>query len=287
MKPTDLILNPDGSIYHLKLRPEEVPDLVLVAGDPGRVGSISCHFDKVEFRRQNREFVSHLGMLNGTRVLALSTGIGPDNMDIVVNELDALANIDLTKREPKEAHRHLTIVRLGTSGTFYPDIPVGSLAVSTHGLGLDGSLHYYHALNEITDRELTEAFISQVKWPAFLPRPYIIEGSGDVIDRLDGMVFRGITATACGFYGPQGRELRLKTAFPEMLDAIASFSYNGSRILNFEMETSSLYGLGRMLGHNVASICVMLANRTTGEYSSHVESDVEKLIVHVLEQLVP
>jgi uridine phosphorylase len=287
MKPTDLIINSDGSIYHLKLRPEEIPDLVLVVGDPGRVETVSCHFDKMEFRRQNREFVSHLGVLNGTRILALSTGIGPDNIDIVLNELDALANIDFSAREPLETHRCLTIVRLGTSGTFYPDIPVGSLAVSTHGLGLDGSLHYYRDLREITDHALTEAFIGQTKWPEFLPKPYIIGGSGDVIKRLDGKVFTGITATACGFYGPQGRELRLKTAFPDMLDAITSFSYNGSRILNFEMETSSLYGLGRMLGHKAASVCVMLANRTTGEYSSHVESDVENLILHVLEQLVP
>ena len=285
MKSTDLIINPDGSIYHLKLRPHELPDIVIVVGDPGRVKMISRQFDRVDFKRQNREFVSHTGFFNKKKILALSTGIGPDNMDIVLNELDALANINFENRTINTEKRSLTIVRLGTSGTFHRDIPVGSIGISSHGLGLDGSLHYYAGLQEIVDLELTEAFIRQSNWPAYLPKPYVIEGSGDLINRLDGMAVKGITATGPGFYGPQGRILRLENSFPGMLDAISSFDHHGLRIVNFEMETSSLFGLGRMLGHQVASLCVILANRITGEYKKNAEKNMEKLITFVLEQL--
>jgi uridine phosphorylase len=239
----------------------------------------------LEFKRQNREFVSHAGILNGKRVLALSTGIGPDNMDIVMNELDALANIDFKNRNPKGELRQLKIIRIGTSGTFHADIPVGSFAVASHGLGLDGSLHYYKQLEEIVDKDLTRQFISQGNWPAFLPSPYIIEGSASLINKLDHGVVKGIAATGAGFYGPQGRELRLAQAFPGLFHALASFKQGGLRVVNFEMETSSLYGLGRMLGHEVASICVILANRATGEYDKS-EDRIDKMIGHVLEQLV-
>ena len=284
MKEADLILNPDGSIYHLNLRPEEIPDLILVSGDPARITLISDHFDKVEFKRQNREFVSHVGWMNGKRLLALSTGIGPDNIDIVMNELDALANIDLKTREPLEHHRALTIVRIGTSGTLHADIPVGTMVVASHGMGMDGSLQYYRKLAEVIDTELTGEFIRQTDWPAFLPSPYIIQGTSTLIQKLSSRGITGITATAGGFYGPQGRELRLRCSFPGMLDALAKFSYKGHRIINFEMETSSLYGLGRMLGHQVASICVLLANRATGEYTRTIKDDEEKLISYVLEK---
>jgi uridine phosphorylase len=285
MKESDLIVNNDGTIYHIKLRPEEIPDLVLVSGDPARIGMISEHFDKVEFRRQNREFVSHLGSYRGTRVLALSTGIGPDNIDIVMNELDALVNIDLKTRKPLEQQRELTIVRIGTSGTLHADIRIGTHVIASHGLGMDGSLHYYQGLDRITDKELTAAFISRTKWPDFLPKPYIIPGSEQLIRKLSTGGITGITATAGGFYGPQGRSLRLKGAFPGMLEAMAGFSYNNHRVINFEMETSSLYGLGKMLGHKVASICVLLANRATGEYTRTMREDEEKLIAFVLEKM--
>lgn len=278
-------MNADGSIYHLKLKPEEIPDLILVSGDPARITMISDHFDRIDFKRQNREFVSHSGWYNGVRLLALSTGIGPDNIDIVLNELDALVNIDLGTRETLPRHRELTIVRIGTSGTLHADIPVGTHVTSSHGMGLDGSLHYYQALSDVTDREMTEAFISQTSWPAFLARPYIIPGTPDLVKKLaaDGII--GITATAGGFYGPQGRVLRLKNAFPGMLDAMANFRYDGNRIINLEMETSSLYGLGTMLGHRVASICVLLANRATGEYTRTIKADEERLITYVLDKL--
>jgi uridine phosphorylase len=285
MKEADLILNPDGSIYHLQLRPEDIPDLILLSGDPGRISKISDHFDHVEFRKQNREFISHAGTLRGKRLLALSTGIGPDNIDIVMNELDALANINLNIKEPAAQHRSLTIVRIGTSGTVHADIPVGTMVTSSHGMGMDGSLHYYRRLVDVTDHDLTREFIRQTNWPAFLPMPYIIPGTPALIQKLSARGILGLTVTASGFYGPQGRELRLRSSFPGMLDALAKFSYKNHRIVNFEMETSSIYGLGAMLGHQVASICVLLANRATGEYTRTKNEDEEKLISYVLEKM--
>jgi uridine phosphorylase len=282
MKESDLIVNSDGSIYHLKLKPEEIPDLILISGDPARISLISDHFDQVEFKRQNREFVSHLGSYNGKRMLALSTGIGPDNIDIVMNELDALANISLETRQPSSHHRILTIVRIGTSGTLHADIPVGTLVTASHGLGMDGSLNFYRELEDVNDAELTGEFLKQTNWPAFLPSPYIIPGTPDLIQMLSTTGITGITATAGGFYGPQGRQLRLHNSFPDMLEAMAKFSYKEHRIINFEMETSSLYGFGKMLGHQVASICVLLANRATGEYTKSIREDEQKLIAHVL-----
>lgn len=284
MKPTDLIVNPDGSIYHLKLRPEELPDLVLVAGDPARIRNISRNFDSIEFKRTNREFVSHAGTLNGRKILALSTGIGPDNIDIVMNELDALANIDFRNRTVKDKIRSLQIIRIGTSGTFHPDIRVGSLAVASHGLGLDGSLNFYDQLQQVTDGPLTRAFLEKTGWPSHLPIPYIIPGSEDLVHKIDPGEVRGIAATGAGFYGPQGRELRLTQSFPGLFQALANFRHNGLRVVNFEMETSSLYGLGRMLGHETASICVILANRATGEYEKS-DKVIQRMIRHVLEQM--
>jgi uridine phosphorylase len=285
MKESDLILNNDGSIYHLQLKPEEIPELVLISGDPGRISMISSHFERVEFRRQNREFVSHVGWYKGHRILALSTGIGPDNIDIVMNELDALVNVDLRTRKPLVQQRSLNIIRIGTSGTVHADIPIGTYVIASHGLGMDGSLHYYERLTEITDHELTAEFIRQTNWPEFLPVPYIVPGNKDLITRLSAGGITGITATAGGFYGPQGRELRLKSAFPGMLDAMANFNLNGLRVINFEMETSSLYGLGTMLGHHVASICVLLANRATGKYTKTIKEDEQNLISFVLDSM--
>jgi uridine phosphorylase len=285
MKESDLIVNNDGSIYHLKLKPDEIPDLVLIAGDPGRVATISGHFDHIYFKRQNREFVSHLGSYGGRDILALSTGIGPDNIDIVINELDALVNIDLGTRKPFSGMRSLSIVRLGTSGTLHADIPIGTLVTASHGLGMDGSLNYYSALKDITDWELTGDFVKQTAWPGYLPKPYIIPGTPELVQKLSVDGITGITATAGGFYGPQGRVLRLETSFDGMLNALAEFDSQGRRVINFEMETSSLYGLGRMLGHRVASICVLLANRATGKYTGSIEKDVEKLISHTLHAL--
>jgi uridine phosphorylase len=285
MKESDLIVNSDGSIYHLKLKPEEIPDLVLISGDPARITMISNHFDNIEFKRQNREFVSHLGSYHGKHILAMSTGIGPDNIDIVMNELDALVNIDLKTREPLQHQRVLNIVRIGTSGTLHADIPIGTHVIASHGLGMDGSLNYYRQLPEIIDKELTDAFVEQTKWPDIFPVPYIIPGTPSLLEKLATGGIMGITATAGGFYGPQGRVLRLPVAYPGMLDAMAKFSYKNNRIINFEMETSSLFGFGKMLGHNVASICVLLANRATGEYTRTIKEDEEKLIEFVLNKM--
>jgi uridine phosphorylase len=202
-----------------------------------------------------------------------------------MNELDALANINLNIKEPAAQHRSLTIVRIGTSGTVHADIPVGTMVTSSHGMGMDGSLHYYRRLVDVTDHDLTREFIRQTNWPAFLPMPYIIPGTPALIQKLSARGILGLTVTASGFYGPQGRELRLRSSFPGMLDALAKFSYKNHRIVNFEMETSSIYGLGAMLGHQVASICVLLANRATGEYTRTKNEDEEKLISYVLEKM--
>jgi uridine phosphorylase len=285
MKESDLIVNSDGSIYHLKLKPEDIPDLVLISGDPARIGMISDHFDTLEFKGQNREFASHIGSYHGKRILALSTGIGPDNIDIVMNELDALVNINLKTREALEQHRTLNIVRIGTSGTVHADIRIGTHVIASHGLGMDGSLHYYRQLPVITDKELTAEFVKQTGWPSHLPAPYIIPGTPSLVEKLSTGGITGITATAGGFYGPQGRVLRLQVSYPEMLEAMANFSYKNNRVINFEMETSSLYGFGKMLGHNVASICVLLANRATGEYTRTIKDDEEKLIEFVLNKM--
>jgi uridine phosphorylase len=285
MKEADLIVNSDGSIYHLKLKPEEIPDLVLVSGDPARIAMISEHFELIKFRRQNREFVSHLGSYRGKQILAMSTGIGPDNIDIVMNELDALANIDLKTREHLPGHRSLTIIRIGTSGTIHEDIPIGTHVIASHGLGLDGSLQYYKRLEEVVDKEITAEFIRQTQWHSFLPIPYVIPGTGWLVEKLSSGGITGITATAGGFYGPQGRMLRLQSSFPDMLEAMAGFKYKDHRVINFEMETSSLYGLGAMLGHNVASICVLLANRATGVYTKTIREDEENLIGFVLDKM--
>lgn len=285
LKEADLILNRDGSVYHLKLRPENIADTILIVGDPQRVSKVSRHFDRIEFRQQNREFITHTGFIGPKRLSVMSTGIGPDNIDIVMNELDALASFNLQERTRLKEQSILKIIRLGTSGSIQPGIGVDSFVLASHGLGLDGSLSYYGDLDGVIDSNMTRAFIGQTSWPDFLPRPAIIPGSAELLSKLDQGFHKGITATAPGFYAPQGRILRLPLAFPEMIDRISSFEYLGNRVVNFEMETATLYGLGRMLGHQVASICVTLANRVEGTYSRRYKKVVEKLIDFVLERM--
>jgi uridine phosphorylase len=246
---------------------------------------VSHYFDNTEFRQHNREFVTHTGRLNGKRITVMSTGIGPDNMDIIMNELDALANINLETRQANSEHKSLSIIRLGTSGALHGDIEVESLVLSTHGLGLDGSLHYYHQLDQVKNRHLTKSFVDKTNWPQGLPTPYIIDGSPELIKRLKDGMTEGITATAGGFYAPQGRRIRLKLAFPEMIERLQAYSEEGYRIVNFEMETASLYGLGQMLGHKTVSTCVILANRALGTYSKRYKQVMEKLIITVLDRI--
>ncbi len=285
IEESELILNPDGSIYHLHLTPEQIADNIIVVGDPGRVGMVSKYFDTVDFKMQNRELVTHTGTLNGKAVTALSTGMGTDNIDIVFNELDALANIDLKNRVIKDEHRTLNVIRIGTSGSLQGDVPVDSFVMATHGLGFDGLMNFYDVDDTVIDRELTDAFNIHSKWLPQFARPYIVKGSCDLEKKIgDGMI-KGITASASGFFGPQGRILRLNVADPDMHEKIRTFNHNGHRIVNFEMETSALYGLGRALGHNTLTACVAIANRVNHTYSSEYKILVDKLIQLVLQRL--
>lgn len=278
-------MNDDGSIYHLKLHKEQVAEKIIVVGDQDRVKAISSNFETIEHEVQNREFVTHTGTFNGTRVTALSTGIGCDNIDIVINELDAIFNIDLDSRIPNTEHTSLEIVRLGTSGALQEDIPVDSFVVSEYGLGFDGLLHFYSPEYEPDESDLGEAFIRDMSWPAAMNRPYFVKADAGLLERIGNGYTKGITATANGFYGPQGRELRLSAAVPEMNDLLRDFRWNDKRVTNFEMETSALYGLGSMLGHRTCTVCAIIANRYRKEYSKNYKLAVQDLIGSVLERL--
>ncbi len=282
---SELVLNPDGSIYHLKLQPDQLADTIIVVGDQGRVETISKHFDSIECRVQNREFVTHTGSYRGKRISAISTGIGTDNLDIVMNELDALVNIDLKNRRILDLHRSLDIVRIGTSGTLVKDIPVDSVIVSTHGLGFDGLLHFYSFEENDREKAILSAILKQLRLPESLNRPYLVEANQALFDKLKPGYYTGITATACGFYGPQGRTLRLKPAVPDLNERMMDFEKDGLLITNFEMETSALFGLSRLLGHRSATACAIIANRATLEYSKDYKPVMENLIISVLDRL--
>jgi uridine phosphorylase len=283
--PSELVLNSDGSIYHLSIRPEHLADTVILVGDQGRVSKVSRHFDNIEFKQQNREFVTHTGSVGGIRLTVMSTGIGTDNIDIVLNELDALVNIDLNQRKVKEDRTSLRLIRLGTCGSLQEDLPVDSFALSTHGIGFDGLLNFYQAGRDVEDTELTDAFMLHAQWLATLPRPYVVQASESLLSLLKEGTFQGMTATANGFYGPQGRKLRLAPAMPDLNDRLNSFSHGPHRIINFEMETSALYGLGKAMGHECATVCAVIANRYKMEYSKNHDQTVERLIVHLLDRL--
>jgi len=281
---SELILNPDGSIYHLHITPDQVADDVIVVGDPGRVPMVSQYFEYVKFKTQNRELVTHTGtLLGGKRITVISTGMGTDNIDIVLNELDALANIDFESRTIKDTHRTLNVIRIGTSGSLQADVPVGSYVMGTYGLGFDGLMNFYDVDDTVIDRELTEAFIKHSNWLPQCARPYAVQCSPMLEEKIGGdKMIKGITASASGFFGPQGRILRLNVADPAMHDKLQTFNYKGQRILNFEMETSALYGLGKALGHNTLSVCLTIANRVNHTYLSDYYIPINKLIQAVL-----
>ena len=286
IKESELILNPDGSIYHLNLRPEQVADTIILVGDPNRVPRVSAYFDTIEFSTQKREFCTHTGTYKGKRLTALSTGIGPDNIDIVINELDALFNIDLHTRKPKEQLTSLNIVRFGTSGSLQADIPVDSFVLSSHGLGMDNMLHAYKDAPNVREIAMEEAFMAHTQWNTDKGRPYNV-GCGETLKQrlLTDKVFEGITGTAPGFYGPQGRMLRLPVQDPTLNDKLHSFNYKGYRMTNLEMETSAIYGLSKLLGHQAVSLNAIIANRTAGTFTKDTKKVVENLIVYGLEQL--
>ena len=283
---SQLVLNNEGAIYHLNLHPDQLADNVIMVGDPGRVDLIASFFDKIEVKRENRELITRTGYFNGKRITALSTGMGTDNLDIVMNELDALANIDLKTRMPKEEHRSLNLIRIGTCGALQPDIPVGDSYVATrYAIGLDGLLYFYEKHDEVDETEMRDAFIEQLGYPTDLPKPYIVEGSKELFDRLAQGYYQGVTATAPGFYGPQGRTLRMHLSYPELNQKIEAFDYQGWRVCNFEMESSALYGLGKIMGHNCLTICVAIANRVTEKFSTDYHSYMKKLVLTTLERL--
>ena len=286
IKESELILNPDGSIYHLNLRPEQVADTIILVGDPNRVPRVSAYFDTIEFSTQKREFCTHTGTYKGKRLTVLSTGIGPDNIDIVINELDALFNIDLHTRKPKEQLTSLNIVRFGTSGSLQVDIPVDSFVLSSHGLGMDNMLHAYKDAPNVREIAMEEAFMAHTQWNTDKGRPYIV-GCGEILKQqlLTDKVFEGITGTAPGFYGPQGRMLRLPVQDPTLNDKLHSFNYKGYRMTNLEMETSAIYGLSKLLGHQAVSLNAIIANRAAGTFTKDTKKVVENLIVYGLEQL--
>ncbi len=282
---TELILNPNGSVYHIKLLPENIADNIIIVGDQGRVEIVSGFFDAIDFKIQNREFITHTGTFNGKRISVISSGIGTDNIDILINELDAVVNIDLKTRTPKIEKKSLNIVRIGTSGALQSDIPVDSFIVSSHGLGFDGLMNYYLDLPNINENELSEAFIKQTNWNRNLPYPYVIKGSESLINTIGFDMRKGITATAPGFYGPQGRKLRLSPWVEDFNQQLTDFNHSNNRITNFEMETSALYGLGKLLGHQTCTVCAIIANRVIKQYSKDYHPTVERLILTVLERL--
>lgn len=285
LEASELIVNPDNSIYHLHLLPHQIADDIIVVGDPQRVEIISNYFDSIEHKVVNREFVTHTGYLNGKRITALATGIGTDNIDIVMNELDALANINLKERTINKEKKSLNIVRLGTSGALQEDIPVDAFVFSEYGLGLDGLLNYYADADQVIDKEMAEAFITHSHWKQSLAKPYVVRASEALTNRISEGMYKGITATAPGFYGPQGRSLRLDLSIENINELLRDFRFNEERITNFEMETSAIYGLGSMLGHQTATVCAIIANRYSKTFSKNYKNTVVKLIELVLERL--
>ena len=283
--PTELIITEEGRIYHLDLLPEDIGDNIILVGDQERVPTISKYFDRVELKRSKREFVTHTGQLNNKRVSVISTGIGCDNIDIVINELDALVNIDFEKKVVKKDHQSLNIIRIGTCGALQKEIPVDQFILSTYGLGFDGLLTFYNPIYEDDEKALQKAFLQQISWPKDANQPYFVRGSKILSEKIGKGMHHGITATANGFYGPQGRSLRLKTKLPEMNKFLNKFDYKNQKILNFEMETSALYGLSAMLGHHACTVCAVIGNRFSNTFSKDYKKAVENLVTSVLKRI--
>ena len=283
---SELIINSRGAIYHLDLLPGELADTVILVGDPDRVKKVSKHFDRIEHQQQHREFITHTGYISNKRLSVMSTGIGPDNIDIAINELDALANIDFQSREIKKEFKKLNIIRFGTSGSLQADVPVDSFVASTHGLGLDNLMNYYAYKKSGEELALIDAFISQTQLSKEITIPYIFECGQSLIKKFNDEFHKGITVTCPGFYGPQGRILRLGLNSPGLINKLTGFTFNSHRITNFEMETSAIYGLGKLLGHECLSINVIVANRVVQQFSKDSNAAVEKLINKALEALI-
>ncbi len=282
---SELILNVDNSVYHLNLQPEELADTVINVGDPDRVAMVSKFFDKIELKKQKREFVTHTGTYKGKRITVISTGIGTDNIDIVYNELDALVNIDLKKRVIKDSLTSLNLIRIGTSGSLQENIPVDGFVFSQFGLGLDGLLNFYKLTNTDEEKKIIDAFRKHYLGHGVLAQSYLARSSSKLENALSEGMFKGITASCSGFYGPQGRVLRYELAFPEVIDRLTSFQYEKNFITNFEMETGAMYGLAKILGHHCCSINAVVANRISKQHTHKGDETMDGLIETVLDRL--
>jgi uridine phosphorylase len=285
IQQSELILNPDGSVYHLNLKPENIAHDIIFVGDQDRVSKITKHFDFIEFSTQKREFKTETGIYKGKRLTVMSTGIGPDNIDIVINELDALVNIDLETRKPKEKLTSLNIIRIGTSGSLHADIPVDSFVMSQFGLGLDNMLRSY-LIDAVSNVEIEDAFMQHTNWDLRKGKPTVIACSSVLAKKIDSdKMHKGITATAGGFYGPQGRVLRLNIQDEQLNSKMDNFTFEGKRITNLEMETSAIYGLSTLLGHQALSLNAIIANRASGTFSNDPYKAVNELIEYTLDKL--
>ncbi len=286
IQSSEMIINPDGSIFHLHLRPDQLTDRIILVGDPGRVDMVAEFFDTRTFEVSSREFHTIGGMYRGKPIMCLSHGIGPDNIDIVVNELDALANIDFSTRQVKPVHRTLTMVRIGTSGALQPELIVGTPVIAAHAIGFDGVLNYYAGRNDVCDLDYQNAFMQAVGWNPLWATPYVVPADHELVERIgrDDMV-RGHTISAVGFYGPQGRELRLPLANPDLNARIEAFRYDGEPVTNYEMESAPLQGLSLLLGHKAMTVCSIIANRVSTQATPNYKTAVRDLIATVLDRI--
>ena len=284
--PSELIINPDGSVFHLHLLPEQLTDRIILVGDPGRVDMVASFFDSKTYDVTSREFHAIGGTYKGKPIMCLSHGIGPDNIDIVINELDALANVDLSTREVRQNHRTLTMVRIGTSGALQPELKVGTPVIAERAIGFDGVLNYYADRNLVADTDFEAAFCNSVGWNPLWAKPYVVKADEELVDLIgrDDMV-RGNTISAVGFYGPQGRELRLSLANPDLNKRIEAFRYNDLKVTNYEMESAPLQGLARLLGHKAMTVCSIIANRMNHEATPNYKTAMRDLIATVLDRI--
>ncbi len=284
--PSEFIINPDGSVFHLHLLPEQLTDRIILVGDPGRVDMVAEFFDSKTFEVSSREFHTIGGTYKGKPIMCLSHGIGPDNIDIVINELDALANIDFATREVRPELRRLTMVRIGTSGALQPELSLGTPVIAEHSVGFDGVLNYYAGRDSVANLDMEKEFTTHTGWNPLWAKPYFVQADEELVDRIgrDDMV-RGITISAVGFYGPQGRELRLPLANPDLNRRIEEFQYQGRKITNYEMESAPLAGLGRLMGHRCMTVCSIIANRFNNNANPNYKSGIRDLIATVLERI--
>lgn len=281
-----MIINDDGSVFHLHLHPEQLTDRIILVGDPGRVDMVASFFDRKTFEVTAREFHTIGGIYRGKPIMCLSHGIGPDNIDIVINELDALANIDFKSREVRETHRTLSMVRIGTSGALQPELKVGTPVIAEKAIGFDGVVNFYAGRNDIADTEFEAAFCRHVNWNQLWAKPYVVDADAELVNRIgqDDMI-KGNTISAIGFYGPQGRELRLPLANPDLNSRIESFRHNGRKVTNYEMESAPLQGLSRLLGHKAMTVCSIIANRMNHDATPNYKTAMRDLIATVLERI--